>query len=114
MAQPYVAASRDFTYTAELVVKRGQVFQLGGHKNDALLLRHRHVSLLDPQPKAAALKAMPTCGECGRVFMEEYLRAQCGASHEETDTDALAARRAAVADKVEAAQESDRVFRVGA
>ncbi len=114
MNQPYVIASRDFTYTTELIVKRGQVFQLGDHKNDPLLLKHRHVSLLDPQPKASAVRAMPTCGECGRIFVEEFLRDQCGMSHEEGGDEFLTARRVAATDRAEAAKDKDRIFTVGA
>ena len=107
--ETYVVANRDFTYTAELQVRRGQVFALGGHRNDALLIKHRHVALLDPQPTAAKVKQFPTCGECGRQFVSEHWRERCG------ELDTLPAEERRRARRRDAAQRNDRrVVTVGA
>jgi len=79
----WVRACKDFRYDEEVGdVKLGQVFQLGGHVNDAGLIRHTLVSPLDPTPSAAQRKKLPTCGACGRVFVETWSRDRCGLSHE--------------------------------
>lgn len=109
----WVQATREFGYDEELgQVKRGQVFQLGGHRNDAGLIRHALLQVLDPPPKAADVKKFPSCGECGRVFINEHLRDLCGESHEEPSEEAVLDRRAKVHDRVLQDLE-ERVFPVG-
>jgi len=101
MSKTYVVANRDFIYTPKLRVRRGQVFALGGHRNDALLIKHRHVALLDPQPTAAKLKALPTCSECGRQFVEMHWRERCGAMDEMSNTERLRLRREQAAKRID-------------
>jgi hypothetical protein len=78
----FVTALRDFNYDTELRVKTGQVFELRNHPNDGLLLKHRHVAALDPQPDAAEVAKLPRCGECGALFESEWQRDRCGREHE--------------------------------
>ncbi|MCP3884696.1 MAG: hypothetical protein GY700_04310 [Propionibacteriaceae bacterium] len=105
----WVQASRDFRYDEELgLLKLGQVFQLAGHVNDAGLVRHAQAVILDPQPDKAALKALPTCGECGRSFALGWMRDRCGQSHEESLEQVMLDRRHQVHQRVE------RVMQVGA
>lgn len=82
MAKVFVVAAQDFQYTETVNVRQGQVFPLFEMLNDPLLIKHRLVFLLDPQPTATAMEAMPMCGECGRVFVEEWQRDRCGRQHE--------------------------------
>jgi len=88
----YVRATRDFTYTEDLKVKDGQVFQLRGLMNDGLLLKHGIVAAIDPQPDSEALKKFPRCGECGARFSEVWQRERCGRSHELTEEESLTER----------------------
>jgi hypothetical protein len=78
----WVVATRDYQYDETLAVKIGQVFELRGHPNDGLLLKHRHVVALDPQPTAVEVAQFPQCGECGARFQEEWQRDRCGREHE--------------------------------
>lgn len=111
----YVMAARDFRYDDGKIgyVKLGQVFQLQGHPNDGLLIKHNLLSLLEPQPKKAALEALPVCGTCGRHFLEEWQRDKCGQSHEMTEEETIAQRRAAAHQRVEDAL-GPRMIQVGA
>lgn len=105
----WVQASRDFRYDEELgALQLGQVFQLAGHINDAGLVRHGMAAILDPQPTAAALKKLPTCGDCGRAFALPWMRERCGRSHEEPAAEVMVDRRAQVHKRV------SRVLQVGA
>ena len=114
-AKTYVVANRDFIYTTDLPVKRGQVFVLADAPNDALLLKHRHVTLLDPQPKAASLAKMPVCGECGRIFLEEHWRNRCGRLHELSSAEVRQQRRADAQGRVDEVQRiNSRTVLVGA
>jgi hypothetical protein len=108
-------AGRDFSYDDGKIgdVKLGQIFQLQGHPNDALLVKHNLVSLLEPQPKKAALEALPVCGTCGRCFLEEWQRDKCGESHEMTAEEAIAQRRVTARQRVQDAL-GPRVIQVGA
>ena len=78
----WVVATRDYQYDETLAVKNGQVFELRMHPNDGLLLKHRHVIALDPQPTAAEVAKFPQCGECGAHFQYEWQRDRCGREHE--------------------------------
>lgn len=93
----WVQALRDFGYESDVVghVREGQVFRLGGHRNDNLLLKHRFFILLDPQPKseAGAYKGKAHCGTCGRYFVEDWQRDRCGRMHELTEEERLEAAR---------------------
>ena len=55
----WVVATRDFRYDEDLAVKNGQVFTLRQYPNDGLLLKHRLVVALDPQPTAAEVAQHP-------------------------------------------------------
>lgn len=90
----WVVATKDFQYDAELAVKNGQVFALRQHPNDGLLLKHRLVVALDPQPTADAVAHLPTCGECGTHFQEEWQRDRCGRQHELTAAELAEERNA--------------------
>ena len=100
----YVVAGKDFVYDERVgQVKLGQVFKLGGHRNDGGLLRHRLVQAIDISEDEVA--KLPRCGECGRQFREEWHRDRCGRSHEMKPTEILRERRR---------QAHERVFSVGA
>lgn len=86
----WVVSSRDYQYDNDLHVKTGQVFELRGHPNDGLLLKHRHVIEMTPQPDPAEVAKLPRCGECGARFEQEWQRDRCGREHEAA---ALAAER---------------------
>lgn len=106
----WVRANKDFRYDEAVgEVKLGQVFQLGGHINDAGLLRHSLVAPLDPQPSAAQRKRLPACGTCGRVFAEMWHRDRCGLAHEAASTDVVADRRHRVHNRIV----EERVIQVG-
>lgn len=107
MAGRYVVANRDFTYTDDLRVRRGQVFRLGEHRNDEVLIKHGHVTVMEPQPKASAVDRLPTCGLCGRQFTDENWRDRCGRM-DENPADVVADRRR------RAAGTASRVISVGA
>jgi len=109
MPKVCVVAASDFQYDEELGVRQGQVFQLAGHRNDQLLIKHRLVFLLDPQPKKANLETMPVCGECGRVFTEDWQRDRCGQMHEIPD-----AARLREAHERARSTVAERVIQVGA
>jgi hypothetical protein len=88
MAQgDYVQALRDFRYDDQVgEVHTGQVFQLGGHINDDGLLRHRFLAPIEDVPTTKAkreawLASLPTCGECGAMFLQEWQRDRCGEAH---------------------------------
>lgn len=87
----WVRALKDFGYDSNTLgyVRIGQVFQMQGCRNDSLLLKHRFMIRLDPQPKseAGAYKGLSRCGGCGRYFLEEWQRDRCGTQHELTDED---------------------------
>lgn len=104
-AGSWVVAGRDFRYDDGAVgeVKLGQVFQVQGHPNDALLVKHSLVALLDPQPKKTVLEAMPACGTCGRRFLEAWQRDRCGQAHEMTAEERESERREAVHRRAETA-----------
>ena len=93
----WVQALRDFGYESAVIghVREGQVFKIGGHRNDNLLLKHRFFILLDPQPKseAGAYKGKAHCGTCGRYFVEDWQRDRCGRMHELTEEERLEAAR---------------------
>lgn len=95
MARQLVQALRDFTYDEELGrVRTGQVFTLGGHINDAGLLKHRHVA-----PFMG--KLTDTCeDDKGRRFAEEWQRARAGDAEAIPPAEALAERRAGIAKRV--------------
>lgn len=106
----WVQANKDFRYSEAVGdVKLGQVFQLGGHINDAGLIRHSLVTALDPQPTAAQRKKLPTCGTCGRAFVAEWQRDRCGLSHEVDSAEVVLDRRHRVHDRLV----EERVFSVG-
>lgn len=108
MAKVFVIAAQDFQYTETLNVRQGQVFPLFDMRNDQLLIKHRLVFLLDPQPKAADMDAMPTCGACGRVFVEEWQRDRCGRLHEMSDAERTRQAHAQANEKIDR-----RVIQVG-
>ncbi len=92
----WVWATKDFQYDDEAVgyVKRGQIFELGGHRNDEPLLKHRLLALLDPQPKGEEpLEKFPRCGTCGNFFVEGWMRDRCGEHHEMTSVELKEERR---------------------
>ena len=93
----WVQALRDFGYESDVIghVREGQVFKIGGHRNDNLLLKHRFFILLDPQPKseAGAYKGKAHCGTCGRYFVEDWQRDRCGRMHELTEEERLETAR---------------------
>ena len=113
-SRPYVVANRDFTYTTNLVARRGQVFRLGGKRNDGRLIAHGHVQLLDPQPSAADVKKLPTCGECGRIFSASAWRDRCGRLHEQSETERRRARREEAWKRAEEVRRQPRRIQVGA
>jgi len=97
----WVSANKDFGYDVDTGdVKLGQVFRLAGHVNDAGLIRHSLVAPLDPQPTAAKRKKLPTCGECGRVFLLAWQRERCGQAHELSAEDMADDRRMRVHDRM--------------
>ena len=112
----WVTAGRDFRYDdgeiGEVVL--GQVFQVQGHPNDALLVKHSLLALLEPQPKKGALDAMPVCGTCGRRFLLEWQRDRCGQAHGMSAEDREAERRASVHRRVEDAMGLSGMIQVGA
>ncbi len=89
-------------------VHLGEVFELANARNDPLLLKHRYVLMLDPQPTKTGVGKMPKCGECGRVFELEWQRDRCGATHEMTEEERVEERREAIHRKVE-----ERIIAVG-
>lgn len=95
MAGRRVQALRDFTYDEKIgAVKTGQVFNLGGHINDASLLKHGHVALFTG-------KLADTCEDNkGRRFAEEWQRARAGDAEAIPPAEALAERRAKIAQRV--------------
>ena len=106
----WVTANKDFIYDDKVgQVLLGQIFELGGHRNDQGLIKNRLLAVLDPQPKSAkALEDMPSCGTCGRIFLEEWQRNRCGERHEMTAEDLLYERR----EKVKKTYE-ERIIQVG-
>jgi hypothetical protein len=112
----WAIAGRDFRYDDGAIgeVKLGQVFQIQGHPNDALLVKHALLALLEPQPKKGALDAMPVCGTCGRRFLEEWQRDRCGQAHEMSADDREAERRASVHRRAEEAIGLPGMIQVGA
>jgi|GEM_PF-1475115 len=90
----WVVATRDFKYDEDLAVKNGQVFTLRQCPNDGLLLKHRLVVALDPQPTADEVAHLPTCGACGAHFQEEWQRDRCGRQHELTAAELAGEHRA--------------------
>ena len=108
MAKVFVVAAQDFQYTETVNVWQGQVFPLFEMRNDPLLVKHRLVFLLDPQPTPAAMEAMPTCGECGRVFVQGWQRDRCGRQHEMPDAERLREAHARANDRID-----KRVIQVG-
>jgi hypothetical protein len=110
MADDWVQATRDFGYDEHLgEVRLGQVFQLAGHVNDAGLIRHNLVIVLDPQPKKAALDKLVVCSECGRRFAEDWQRDRCGNMDVRTPADVQRDRRERAHQRFE-----ERVIKVGA
>ena len=78
----YVIAAKDFGYNGKKVM-RGQIFELQGFRNDGLMLKHRTIRPLRPEPKNKAdLKGYPRCGECGRRFATPTQRDRCGQRHD--------------------------------
>lgn len=108
MAKVFVVAAQDFQYTETVNVRQGQVFPLFDMRNDQLLIKHRLVFLLDPQPKPAAMEAMPVCGECGRVFVEEWQRDRCGRQHETPEAERIREAHARANERIDR-----RVIQVG-
>ena len=53
---------------AGLQLDAGQVFALGGRRNDGDLIRLRYIMPLEGKPRLA------TCGVCGAQFLDEYRR----------------------------------------
>lgn len=87
----WVTATRDMGYDdADNPVKIGQVFQLGGHVNDEVMVKIGYLTLLKPQPKKRPKKfrkfmdSLHVCAGkhgCGRKFKYEDHRDRCGYKH---------------------------------
>ncbi len=93
MAQ-YVQALKAFDYDRKVGrVERGQVFKMGGHVNDAGLLRHRLVV-----PFTGAVGKLPTDSR-GRRFVDDGSRQRAGDT-EQTPAESLSDRRAKIAERV--------------
>lgn len=105
----WVVASKDFTYNGH-DVKAGEAFELQQCRNDGLLLKHRLVLALDPQPDAEALKHLPQCGTCGRRFVQMHHREVCGRSHELSAAEQRAQRREAAAQRRNTLREAGVAF----
>ena len=102
----WVQANRDFGYDDKITAKRGQVFQLGGHRNDGKLLGFSFISVLDPPPTKTALDKLPSCGTCGRIFVDEMTRDLCGEAHELSPDEVAEERRFKAHERVLNPQES--------
>jgi len=93
----WVSATKDFTYDSQKVghLRWGQILQLRGYRNDAGLVDHRLLIVMEPQPKSEAVvdKHFPKCGECGRNFINEQQRDRCGELHEMTAEERKMKRR---------------------
>ena len=100
----WVQATKDYTYSANKVghVRKGQLFQLGGFRNDASLVDHRLAIVVEPQPKNEAVvdKHYPKCGNCGRYFSTEPFRDRCGELHEMSSDERKAKKREAAHETV--------------
>lgn len=105
----WVTASKDFGYDESLTVKTGQLFELRGCRNDGLLLKHRLVLPVDPQPDAEALKHFPQCPVCGRRFTLPGQRERCGKQHEMTSKERLDERHQAAQKRMDKLQEKGLV-----
>ncbi len=105
----WVRANRDFHYDEEKIghVKRGQVFQLAGHVNDAQLVDHNFLALIVPKPTKKKVEGLPTCGNCGRVFDDVVLRDICGQAHETPDEMLNQTRRRDASDRAREAVDKD-------
>jgi len=91
----WVVATKDYRYDDSLYVRNGQVFRLRGHPNDGLLLKHRLVKALEPQPEEKEVGRLPTCAICGAHFQDEWQRERCGKLHEEPESAERALQRVA-------------------
>lgn len=68
-----VIALFEFGYDSERPrVERGEVFMPGGHPNDQTLLSLRYLSPATPGTQ------LYQCGECGKLFFDEYSRESHG------------------------------------
>lgn len=77
-----VWARRPFGYAGQELVQ-GEIFELGGHANDELLLRFRYV---EEVPK---FKKFHEHGATGRRFIEAGWLAQFGRAHERASREAV-------------------------
>ena len=98
----WVIANRDFAYGHDdQRIRAGQLFRLQGCRNDGLMLKHKTVVALDPQPeKEAELNTYPRCGECGRRFITPHQRDRCGELHETAPAVARSERKAQAQQRV--------------
>lgn len=96
MPSGYVQALRDFRYDDQVgQVRQGQVFRVGGHRNDQSLLRHRFMIVFDDN-----------VGDLfednkGRKFATEWQKERAGREDERPAVEVIADRRAAVSDRVQ-------------
>lgn len=102
----WVMSSRDMGYDdPDNPVRIGQVFQLGGHVNDEVMIKVGYLTLLNPQPKKKRKKlqrfidSLLLCGACGRMFKFDDHRDRCGYQHEQDQEALLLEQKQQAADR---------------